>query len=375
MSEYQYYEWQAVDRPLTEDEQEAVSKLSSHIEVSSSRAVVTYSYGDFKHDPRTVLARFFDAHLYQANWGSRRLMFRFPSGLLRRDALEPYFVPDRITLGTANGFDVLDMELSEEEGGWVEADGSLSGLLALRNDLIQGDSRCLYLAWLKAMSVESEYLERKRKPRDSKPLVPAGLRQLSPALARLVKQFDVPVCLVEAAAEQSAELAETGDPDFRPLVTQLSREECDDFLCRFARGDAAVGTELRRRLRSLAPRPSMAPEKRFAFDELKERAAVIEAERKERRKQEALRRHEAEMKGLAGREADVWRQVAAQVSTKKTQGYEEAVQLLKKLKQLAEFHGSLAEFRHRVDDLCDRHSRLSGFTSRVKQAKLGDYKS
>jgi len=73
VSEYQYYEWQSVDRPLTEAEQTAVSKLSSHIEVSSSRAVVTYSYGDFKHAPRTVLARFFDAHLYLANWGIRRL--------------------------------------------------------------------------------------------------------------------------------------------------------------------------------------------------------------------------------------------------------------------------------------------------------------
>ena len=76
MSEYQYYEWQTADRLLTADEQQAVNSLSSHIEVSSSQAVVTYSWGDFKHNPRQVLIRFFDAHLYRANWGSRRLMFR-----------------------------------------------------------------------------------------------------------------------------------------------------------------------------------------------------------------------------------------------------------------------------------------------------------
>ncbi len=40
MSEYQYHEWQAIDRVLTSAEQEAVNDLSSHIEVSSSRAVV-----------------------------------------------------------------------------------------------------------------------------------------------------------------------------------------------------------------------------------------------------------------------------------------------------------------------------------------------
>ena len=43
MSEYQYYEWQAVDRPLTQQEQKAVSGLSSHMEVvTSTQAIVTY---------------------------------------------------------------------------------------------------------------------------------------------------------------------------------------------------------------------------------------------------------------------------------------------------------------------------------------------
>ena len=373
MSEYQHYEWQTVDRPLTEDEQEAVSRLSSHIEVSSSRAVVTYAYGEFKHDPRTVLARFFDAHLYLANWGSRRLMFRFPAGLLSLESVETYCVPERIAYRTLNGVDVLDMDLSEEEGGdWIEGKGSLSGLLALRNDLIQGDYRSLFLAWLKAMSVEHEYPSRERKPRDSRPPVPAGLKQLSPALARFVKQFDVPVCLVEAAAEHSPVRSEPVEPDFRPLVAQLSRDECDGFLCRFAQGETAAAPELQRRLRSLVPRPLAASEERCSFAELMGRAEVIEADRKERRKQEALKKREAEMKDLAGREADVWRQVAERVYTKQSKGYEDAVGLLKKLAQLAEFRGSQVEFRQRVIDLCERYKRLSGFRSRVQQAKLAE---
>ncbi len=82
MSEYQYHEWQAVDRVLTSEEQAAVNDLSSHIEVSSSRAVVTYEWSDFRHDPRQVLLKYFDAYFYLANWGSLRLMFRFPKGLL-----------------------------------------------------------------------------------------------------------------------------------------------------------------------------------------------------------------------------------------------------------------------------------------------------
>jgi hypothetical protein len=62
VSEYQYHEWQTVDRVLTPDEQEAVNDLSSHIEVSSSRAVVTYHWSDFRHDPKQVLLKYFDAY-------------------------------------------------------------------------------------------------------------------------------------------------------------------------------------------------------------------------------------------------------------------------------------------------------------------------
>jgi hypothetical protein len=263
------------------------------------------------------------------------------------------------------------MDLSEEEGGdWIEGKGSLSGLVSLRSDIIQGDYRCLYLAWLKAKSVQDAYEPRERKLRESRPPVPEGLKQLSPTLKRFVTQFDVPACLIEAAAEHSAEWTESVETNFRPLVSQLAREVCDGFLCRFAQGDAAAGTELKRRLLSLAPPSSDVEGERLGFDALMKRAEVIEADRKARRKQEALRRHEAEMKDLAGREADVWRQVAERVDTKQSKGYDDAVGLLKRLAQVAEFQGSQTTFRERVTDLCDRYKRLSGFTSRVQKAKL-----
>lgn len=60
MSEYQYHEWQTVDRVLTPAEQTAVNNLSNHIDVSSSRAVVTYHWSNFRHDPRQVLLKYFE---------------------------------------------------------------------------------------------------------------------------------------------------------------------------------------------------------------------------------------------------------------------------------------------------------------------------
>jgi hypothetical protein len=54
MSEYQYHEWQTLERPLTAAEQKAVNELSSHIDVTSAQASVTYNWSSFRHDPINV---------------------------------------------------------------------------------------------------------------------------------------------------------------------------------------------------------------------------------------------------------------------------------------------------------------------------------
>ena len=80
MSEYQYYEFQAVDRPLSRDELAAVRALSTRATITPTRFVNEYQWGDFKGDPLTLMARYYDAHLYFANWGTHRLMLRLPGG-------------------------------------------------------------------------------------------------------------------------------------------------------------------------------------------------------------------------------------------------------------------------------------------------------
>src|SRR5450432_1097631 len=90
MSEYQSYEFMTSDRPLTRKELDAVNDLSSHIEASSTHAIIEYHWGDFKHDPIKVLHECFDGFLYWANWGSPRLALRFPHGLLPAELIDGY---------------------------------------------------------------------------------------------------------------------------------------------------------------------------------------------------------------------------------------------------------------------------------------------
>lgn len=73
MSEYQYYEFVAVDRPLTASQQGELRALSRRARISPSSFVNDYQWGDLKGDPREWMQRYFDAFLYLANWAAHRI--------------------------------------------------------------------------------------------------------------------------------------------------------------------------------------------------------------------------------------------------------------------------------------------------------------
>lgn len=76
MSEYQCYEFVALDRPLTTKQIAELRAISTRAEISPTRFWNEYQWGDLKVEPAKLMERYFDAHLYFANWGTRRLMLR-----------------------------------------------------------------------------------------------------------------------------------------------------------------------------------------------------------------------------------------------------------------------------------------------------------
>ncbi len=50
-----------------------------------------YQWGDLKADPVKLLARYFDAFLYFANWASHRFMLRLPVSQVDSRRLKRYF--------------------------------------------------------------------------------------------------------------------------------------------------------------------------------------------------------------------------------------------------------------------------------------------
>ncbi len=375
MSEYQYYEWQVLERPLTAAEQAAVNSLSSHIDVTSSQAIVTYEWGDFKHDPIQVLAKYFDAHLYVANWGTRRLAFRFPKGLVDVNAIEHYCDEYHAHIQTIGDVQVLEFELNEEEGfdEWIEERGLLSKLARLRDDILQGDYRVLYLAWLKAMSLESDdYDENEDDPgsffNDAEPPLPAGLKQVTPQLKAFADFFGVDPFLISAASERSPNLTPLQGVDFAPLISRLTRQECDEFLLKIVNAEPGAVTVLRKKLLLLEkPAPSVESNP-CTFDELLNTAEKMRQAESRRQAEEKRKKHIAEMQELAKREAQTWQEIENLVQTGYTsRNYDDATALLSKLQQLSEFQGTQVNFKIRVRDLSERYKKRTALIERWKK--------
>src|SRR5262249_25875813 len=94
VSEYQYYEFVAVDRPLDQSQMDRLRALSPRATITPTGFVNTYHWGDFRGDPQKLMEQYFDGFLYLANWGTRRVMLRLPARLLPLEVATRYCVAD-----------------------------------------------------------------------------------------------------------------------------------------------------------------------------------------------------------------------------------------------------------------------------------------
>src|SRR3546814_15172345 len=78
MSEYQYYEFQAIDRPLDRAAQEALRSISSRARISATSFTNHYEWGDLKGDPCKLMEQWFALHLYLTNLGTLPPQMRLP---------------------------------------------------------------------------------------------------------------------------------------------------------------------------------------------------------------------------------------------------------------------------------------------------------
>jgi hypothetical protein len=386
MSEYQYYEFQSVDRPLTQSEQEAISKLSSRAKISSSRAIFLYNYGDFPGQEKQVLIKYFDAMFYIANWGSLQLMFRFPKGLIDIELMQKYCVEDIVEVSEINDFIILEISINEEGGfdGWIEGEGKLSSLIGLRQEILQGDYRLLYLAWLKGITYLDELDDEDEDERDDddenddendnkeglEPPVPPNFGKLSSSLQAFIDIFEVDEHLLKAAISASVTKPSIPESSITEAIKKLDRSEVDTFLLRLLKGESNLSIELRNKLSAMIEvKQDENPGKR-TIRQLLASAEKEEKQEEERREQEAKAARIRELEALAKRETAVWEDIDALIQKGTSSSYDEVVLLLLKLQDLAEYQKQTVKFFTLVQQLHNKYSSRSALKRRLLKADL-----
>lgn len=148
MSEYQYYEFLAIDRPLTEKELDAVRATSTRARITRTSFVNEYQWGNFKGDPDRMVENYFDAFLYTSNFRHQRFLFRVPSGAVDADDLAAYSVGEVLSIRATREHVFVDFDTNLDEinrDSAADGEGWMSSLIPIREEVLSGDHRGLYL--------------------------------------------------------------------------------------------------------------------------------------------------------------------------------------------------------------------------------------
>ncbi|HEY4491860.1 MAG TPA: hypothetical protein VI958_07640, partial [Acidobacteriota bacterium] len=337
--------------------------------VTSTQAIVTYSWGDFKHDPQEVLVRYFDAFLYDSNFGVRKLMFRLPKNLVDLPSIQPYLLEDWIMLEEHGKYFVLEILINDEADffEWIESEGILGQLTPLREQLLQGDTRMLYLAWLKVISRDAPEVWEE----EPEPPVPAGLKKLNASLQALAEFFEIDPHLISAAAAASKNAESTTGPDLEAAIAKLTRAESDTHLLRIVRGEPGAVLSLKKHLSQLSggKPPSQSHSTRTA-GQLFEQAEKVEREAKRKAQEEAERKRIQRLEKLAQAEEANWVYAENLLGQKRGSAYDEATKLLVELHDMAEYKQRGNKFAERFKLICDRYEKSVALMNRFRRAGL-----
>jgi hypothetical protein len=373
MSEYQRYEFMTSDRPLTRAQLDEVNHLSSHIEASSTHAVIEYHWGDFKHNPIKVLHKYFDGFLYWANWGSPRLALRFPHGILPADLIDGYDFDEFVTFTKHPDYDILDMHFGEMEAPdeWTEYD--LGSLISIRDELMEGDLRALYIAWLATMRMLGSYDEEEEDEDVIAPPVPPAFATLTAAQQALAELLQLPQELLVAAAEHSHATQSSTNDDFAAWVELLPEERRKDYLVRLARNESGLSRVLVKELRELGQgktRVTSPKGERVTYATLLAESKAMKARlERERREQEQLARLR-HLQDVHNQQEDYWHQIEQAVTRKSGTSYDEAVRLLVDLRDAADQFKETQQFQARFLAWVQSYMRRPSLLERLYKNKF-----
>jgi hypothetical protein len=356
---------------------QALRNLSTRAQITPTSFVNEYNWGDFKGNPLKLMERYFDAFLYVANWGTHWFMLKVPRHLVDVDLVNKYCPGGSAVIHEKGNHLIFEFTSETEDHEWEQGEGWLSSLISLRADIINGDYRSLYLAWLFCAQMEE------MEDDESEPPVPPNLADLNAPLQSLVDFMRIDTDLIAVAAENSTSEDRQTDPEaLTTWIQNLPASEKDDILFRLIKApNPHLGTELMHRFQqtvSTKANSKMGKQLRSVEEllsraetfatERKRRAAEQKAKEQARKKRETALAREQYLESLAGREDSIWKKVGELIDSKQPAKYDEAVILLGDLRDLNNKTGKEKTFIQKLNTICANHYRKVSFLDRVQKA-------
>lgn len=374
MSEYQYYEFAAVEGPISDEGLRYARRCSSRAEVSRVRWRNTYNFGDFSGSVNTLL-KHYDAHFYFANWGTVCLGLAFPKDAISREMIKPYLrigEPEEeiLTVKEIGSRRVVWWEYNDEYGGEdIEGEGALDELIGIREELMRGDLRALFLGWLAGF-----YPEHWRDAKDGDvmmPPIPAGLNQLSPALEKFIEFFPVDPDVLAVASS----LSQPSKPERVPMaeiLQKLSPSEMRTYLARVADGGGVgVMADLNRLTYPQVQAPIGLAMSIVEFAEkvleargVRQRKAAAAAAAQRHRAAERRKQHLA---AILQRADTIWTEIDSLMAQKVVSAYMQAASQLQELRDAYAQAGDIGAFEQRLAEFRVRYSKRPAMLRRIEK--------
>ena len=382
MSEYQYYEFIAIDEPLTPKQMAELRSRSSRANITPTSFVNDCQWGNLKGDPVDWMRRYFDAHVYVANWCTCFLYLRVPRGAFDAETLRVFETESVFSVDRTKTHWLLEWALNESDNydRFAEEDGRgwMGRLTPLRDELLRGDMRSLYLGWLAGVSAGEV------DDGTTEPPPPPGLSRLSAAQHSLAEFLEVDQDLLSAAGlsdQQAVKPDSKSDAKLDAWIAELPAAEKAAMLKLLLTGQAQQ-SERRLKLRYLAwqreqrPMGEAEPPRRTVAELQKLAASAAETrktkEAAQRKKAEAERqaKRKTYLRTLASDFDQCWRDADKRAERGIASAYDEVKCTLVDLCDAYALCASRADFDRKLVQFMARHGKSGALVRRLVDAGL-----
>lgn len=377
MSSFEYYEFYSIDRELTHQERKEIDNLSSRFSPTSRKAVFSYSYSSFKHDEEKILLKYFDFFLYLSSWGTQRIMYKFPQKLVDSKEMMQYdcfiedFVTNEVKVYKKSKYVIVDIEILKEEGDfWVEEENNISSdLIGIRENILNGDYRALFIMWLHLKKTEFELDRIDETMEIPKQLIPDNLGALNSSLESLVNLYGIDRDWIKGASNYNSS-SKTEVVDYNKLISQLPIKTKNKYLREILSGELNLKIKLKKELDQINGGKTNNKSGKILLGEL------LESIKKERFNQVNLEKKQAEkarlnrLKELEKNKDIILKEIEYHIARRTGKSYDEALKRILQLRDLAFHKREENEFKEWIEALKRELGRKGAMFKRIENAGL-----